>query len=93
MYKNERWYDEQRETEPAPDVDDEEICAQCNGSGEGMYDGSICSSCKGSGAASNLTQEDIEDAKADAYNDAKEDDDYTDYCMRQGEMGNPDRQR
>lgn len=24
-------------------------CGQCNGSGEGMYDGSICGACKGSG--------------------------------------------
>ena len=25
------------------------ICPKCNGSGEGMYDGTICSLCKGSG--------------------------------------------
>lgn len=26
-----------------------DLCATCNGSGEGMYDGSTCSVCKGSG--------------------------------------------
>lgn len=26
-----------------------ETCSNCNGSGEGMYDGSICRYCKGSG--------------------------------------------
>ena len=25
------------------------LCANCNGSGEGMYDGSRCSSCNGKG--------------------------------------------
>lgn len=29
--------------------DEPEICATCNGSGEGMYDGTRCSSCGGSG--------------------------------------------
>lgn len=29
--------------------DDDSICAFCNGSGEGSYDGSVCSSCGGSG--------------------------------------------
>lgn len=27
------------------------ICSSCNGSGEGMYDGSTCRTCKGSGEA------------------------------------------
>jgi len=36
------------------DPDDEEeveddICGGCNGSGEGMYDGSTCNTCRGSG--------------------------------------------
>ena len=26
-----------------------DICPQCNGSGEGMHDGSICTRCRGSG--------------------------------------------
>ena len=28
---------------------EESICPQCNGSGEGMYDGTICRLCKGTG--------------------------------------------
>lgn len=29
--------------------DDDYICPSCNGSGEGMYDGSNCYKCKGTG--------------------------------------------
>lgn len=29
--------------------DDDPICSGCNGSGEGMYDGSSCYKCHGSG--------------------------------------------
>jgi len=33
-----------------PEEDDEpELCTQCNGSGEGMCDGTRCSSCHGKG--------------------------------------------
>lgn len=53
----------------ATDDDDECICGHCCGSGEGMHDGAICGYCGGSGVASSMTAEDIEDAKADAYND------------------------
>jgi RecJ-like exonuclease len=31
------------------DDDEEHICPTCNGSGEGMYDGSRCYKCKGTG--------------------------------------------
>ena len=31
------------------DDDDDYICPSCNGSGEGMYDGSRCYKCKGTG--------------------------------------------
>lgn len=31
------------------DTEDEICCPACNGSGEGMTDGSTCSSCKGRG--------------------------------------------
>ena len=32
------------------ELDDSDfLCPQCNGSGEGMYDGSICHACHGSG--------------------------------------------
>ena len=27
----------------------DELCRNCSGSGEGMYDGSTCSACRGSG--------------------------------------------
>ena len=42
------------EPEPEPeedpeDDDDEPICGACNGSGEGMYDGSTCYKCHGYG--------------------------------------------
>jgi hypothetical protein len=31
------------------DFEEPEMCTSCNGSGEGMYDGSICNSCGGDG--------------------------------------------
>ncbi len=31
------------------DEDSDELCWKCDGSGEGMYDGSVCSRCKGTG--------------------------------------------
>lgn len=34
----------------APD-DDDLICGDCNGTGEGYHDGTICRACSGSGAA------------------------------------------
>jgi hypothetical protein len=39
------------ETEHTDDDEDDgyEICHRCNGSGEGMYDGSTCGYCKGTG--------------------------------------------
>ena len=36
---------------------DEEICSDCNGSGEGMYEGTRCITCHGSGV-SNYDDED-----------------------------------
>lgn len=33
----------------AENDDETYICRQCNGSGEGMYDGTYCSLCKGTG--------------------------------------------
>lgn len=39
--------------------DEDEICSWCNGSGEGMYDGSSCSKCKGSGCEPVEREEDI----------------------------------
>ena len=37
------------EQEDDDDDDDEHICSGCNGSGEGMYDGSRCYKCHGTG--------------------------------------------
>lgn len=37
-----------RDFDEADEID-EDICPNCNGSGEGMYDGSRCHVCKGSG--------------------------------------------
>ena len=53
------------------DDEDQPICGKCNGSGEGMHDGSRCGRCGGSGVESSMTAEDIEDAKADRYNDER----------------------
>lgn len=33
------------------DEDCDDICPGCNGSGEGMYDGTRCSRCKGRGVS------------------------------------------
>jgi len=33
------------------EVEENPICPNCNGSGEGMYDGTKCTMCKGSGVA------------------------------------------
>ena len=40
-----------------PDDDEPEICSACNGSGEGMYDGTRCSYCYGTGT----THHDLEE--------------------------------
>lgn len=63
------------------EVEEEEeggYCPQCNGSGEGMYDGSRCSACGGSGEVSNsdTTREDYEAEKADYLNDQAKDERY-----------------
>lgn len=57
------------------DCNGEEICGNCNGSGEGMYDGSTCWSCKGSGVVMNLDTSD--EAEADEWY-AKQEEKYYD---------------
>ena len=47
------------------DDDDEQICIQCNGSGEGMHDGTRCGHCHGSGVERDLSnREDWEAERA-----------------------------
>jgi DnaJ-class molecular chaperone len=53
-----------------PELRDDEdwgICAQCNGSGEGQYDGTRCGRCKGSGTdrRGGQTPEDWDDFRRD----------------------------
>ncbi len=61
-------------------MDDDEggYCPTCNGSGEGMYDGSRCSNCGGSGevGGSGPSREDYEADKADYLNDLAKDERY-----------------
>ena len=45
--------------------DEEEICCHCNGSGEGMYDGTRCTYCKGSGIEYVLKEEDVINCKGE----------------------------
>lgn len=46
--------------------DDDRLCGTCNGSGEGMVDGSSCSSCHGSGNASEARRrQEREEARGD----------------------------
>ena len=46
VYKND---DENEDMDEYDDNDEPDICGSCNGSGEGMYDGSTCSTCRGKG--------------------------------------------
>lgn len=47
-------------------------CSQCNGSGEGMYDGSKCHRCGGSGVErDNSDREEYEADRADKMNDER----------------------
>jgi hypothetical protein len=54
------------EDEPECEEEEDETCGRCNGSGEGMYDGSTCSSCGGAGEISRPGPEPDWDAMADA---------------------------
>lgn len=47
------------------------ICGNCNGSGEGMHDGTLCSACGGGEIKPHApSREDYESDRADALNDA-----------------------
>lgn len=47
----------------------DDLCGACNGSGEGMYDGSTCPVCKGSG--SGFSYCDCELGREAEYNNAQ----------------------
>lgn len=47
--------------------DEPEICPRCNGSGEGMYDGSRCGYCKGTGEVQ--AEKDFDDGFLDCDDD------------------------
>lgn len=53
--------------EEGEEEEEDGICGACNGSGEGMYDGSRCYSCKGSGEVPGSMRDEPDwDAMADA---------------------------
>ena len=55
---------------PESDSDDgPDICGTCNGSGEGMYDGSACSACGGGGT---VRLERGDESEIDAYIDRRD---------------------
>ena len=52
------------------DDDSDDLCPSCNGSGEGMHDGSSCGSCNGRGVARDADEEyERECERADRYYD------------------------
>jgi len=59
--------------------DEDNMCSHCNGTGEGMYDGSRCSVCGGSG-----------EGDYDYEPDYDPDDDYDDYDVQAKEWGGMD---
>ena len=44
--------------EPSCKSCEDDLCTNCNGSGEGMYDGSRCYVCKGKGTVPTLSEDD-----------------------------------
>jgi DnaJ-class molecular chaperone len=53
------------------DVHYKDLCQTCNGTGEGMVDGSYCHACKGKGIARDYEAEAEKEAEAaDHWNDA-----------------------
>lgn len=65
------------------DDDDQPICGNCNGSGEGMHDGSRCYQCGGSGVATDFdARYENECARADYLNDQAREREYDKECER-----------
>ena len=53
-------------------ADDDILCPQCNGTGEGQWSDSICHACHGSGVErDNIGKEDYEADRADQINDER----------------------
>jgi hypothetical protein len=61
--------------------DEEPMCSSCNGTGEGMYDGSRCRVCGGSG---------VEEKDYDDYDGPDDYDSGDDYDVRSKEWGGMD---
>jgi RecJ-like exonuclease len=60
---------------PEDDEPEELLCIGCNGSGEGMHDGSRCSSCDGSGVEGSLERRrEAEEERAEYLADQRRDD-------------------
>lgn len=60
-------------------ITDDLLCGSCNGSGEGMYDGSTCCHCGGSGEERDYEAEyDDECARGDYKRDLAKDDRFID---------------
>src|SRR5271166_3118030 len=60
------------EQEEDDNGDEEEYCSSCNGTGEGMYDGTRCYACKGSGIAGGPRRREIDpDYERDRRQDAE----------------------
>lgn len=53
-----------------PPEDEDQMCSSCNGSGEGMYDGTRCASCGGSGVDRGQNDSDDFDDPIDEYDPA-----------------------
>jgi hypothetical protein len=61
------------------DPDDYDICSACNGSGEGMYDGSTCYKCHGSGEQAPEERDDDFDMPDDDMDDNEPESHYEKY--------------
>ncbi len=61
------------DTRNQEDPDEEQYCGQCNGTGEGMYDGTTCYACKGSGIAGGPRRRQARERDPDYERDRRQD--------------------